>query len=144
MMPMRASNESRAAMRRVPSGGAPFVLDWSRGTVYILDPRDDEWRDLIPATIYRARVGPETIVNAMQKRSRQGKPIRGAWSWTIIHVSPIAFHVDGGNAGTLAQAKRTAENAARPFAHGQQPIWEDSEDGSGTRAGGESDGGVPF
>lgn len=136
-------SNARATMRRSPQRGAPFSLEWRKGIVYIADPRDNEWRDLIPATIYRARVSPETIVNVLAKRSATGKPMRSRWLWTVIHLSPIAVHVDGGEAGTLSEAKRIAERAAQPFAQ-QERIWTDEGSGNAGSTGSGTDDGLPF
>jgi hypothetical protein len=102
--------------------------------VYLVDPNDDEWQSLKPVTVYRARVSPETLINVMPRIGKSGKPTRGMWAWTIIHVSPIAFHVDGGNEGTLKAGKQRAERAAQPFTQ-QVPIWEDEPNGEGSDTG---------
>lgn len=111
----------------------PLRYEWRRGIIYVLDPTDDEWREASPQVVYRARVSPETLINAMK--------LRGTWHWSIIHVSPAALHVDGGVTQTLRLAKERAELAATAF-RSERPIWIE-EDGAEQPDNAGNDG-LPF
>lgn len=121
--------------KRTARNGGPFLYEWRRVQTVIGMPEsnsdDPEWVE--PVTFYRARVSPETLLNA--------RKIRGSWHWALIHHSDAHTIVEGGTSGTLTQAKRAAESAARPFDN-RPSIWEPTNAKQGS--GPDDATGVPF